>query len=47
MRIVRLTKQNLHHLLVILGILVGAASIAVFVHNKDAEMRQALLAQAA
>ena len=30
----------------LLGILVGAASIALFMHNKDAEMRQALLTQA-
>ena len=30
----------------LLGILVGAISIAIFVHNKDVEMRQALLAQA-
>ena len=46
MRFLHFAKQNIHALLVLLGVLVGSASIALFVHNKDAEMRQALLTQA-
>lgn len=46
MQLIRFTKQNIHTFLILSGLLVGAASIALFVHNKDAEMRQALLTQA-
>ncbi|MFM9835233.1 MAG: diguanylate cyclase domain-containing protein [Methylophilaceae bacterium] len=45
MLFVQTCKKNIHLLILLVGILVGLLSIAYFVHNKDIEMRQALLTQ--